>query len=142
MHHCQCVENGALCYADDGSGVAECFCGPEGSCSVRRSKSAADILERHNSWSPDYDEYSNLFADDLDDELFHVYGETPTYALVLKASEDNDFDWNHGVCLYADSFDGAEPELSPVTTLEGGIEQVRVVEALLNSAKTGKEVVL
>lgn len=71
-----------------------------------------------------------------------VYGETPTYALVLKASEDNDFDWNHGVCLYADSFDGAEPELSPVTTLEGGIEQVRVVEALLNSAKTGKEVVL
>lgn len=70
------------------------------------------------------------------------YGEEPTYALVLKASEGNDFDWNHGVCLYADSFDGEAPVLSPVTTLEGGIEQVRVVEALLTSAKTGKEIVL
>jgi predicted dehydrogenase len=70
-------------------------------------------------------------------------GESGAYALVMReADKGNAFDWNEGVCVYADSFENPEPELSPLTSLEGGIEQVRIVEALLVSAKEGREITL
>jgi predicted dehydrogenase len=70
------------------------------------------------------------------------YGDPPEYALYLRAGDENNFDWNHGVCIYADSFDGKEPELSPLTNLDGGVEQVKVVNALLRSAAEGREIVI
>lgn len=70
-------------------------------------------------------------------------GETGGYAVVMRECEgDNGFDWNSGICIYADSFGAEEDALSPLTTLEGGIDQVRVVEAILRSAKEGKEIIL
>lgn len=70
-------------------------------------------------------------------------GETGGYAVVMRECEgDNGFDWNSGVCLYADTFEKQEDALSPLTSLEGGIGQVRVVDALLRSAKEGREIVL
>lgn len=66
-----------------------------------------------------------------------------SYALELDPSmEGNNFDWGLASSLYADSFDGPEPELSPFTDLEGGIEQVRVVDALLRSSREGREILL
>ena len=70
-------------------------------------------------------------------------GESGAYALVMREVDPgNAFDWNHGICIYADSFDKGESALSPLTSLEGGIEQALVVDALLRSAKEGKEIVL
>lgn len=70
-------------------------------------------------------------------------GQTGGYAVVMRECDNgNGFDWNSGICIYADSFDGEEDPMSPLTTLEGGIEQVRVVEALLRSAKDGREILL
>ncbi len=57
----------------------------------------------------------------------------------LKAVEKNDFDWNSGVCIYADSFRERFEERVPLTNLMDGIRQVEVVEALLKSAKEGRE---
>jgi predicted dehydrogenase len=70
------------------------------------------------------------------------YNEPTEYSLDLRAVDGNDFDWNHGVCIYADSFDVPEPALSPLTDLNGGIEQVEVVDALLRSAEEGREISL
>ena len=70
-------------------------------------------------------------------------GESGGYAVVMReCDKGNGFDWNHGVCLYADSFEKEEDSLSPLTSLEKGIEQVVVVDALLRSAKEGREIVL
>lgn len=70
-------------------------------------------------------------------------GQTGGYAVVMREGDQgNGFDWNSGVCIYADSFDSDEDPMSPLTTLEGGIEQVRVVEALLRSAQEKKEIIL
>lgn len=64
------------------------------------------------------------------------------YRFDLKAEDGNDFDWNEGVCLYADSFiEKGEGKVS-ITDLEEGIRQVAVVEAILNSAREDKEVIL
>lgn len=70
-------------------------------------------------------------------------GETGGYAIVMRETDKgNDFDWNEGVCIYADSFENPEPELSPLTNLDMGIEQVIIVETLLESVKEGKEIYL
>lgn len=70
-------------------------------------------------------------------------GDSGGYAVVMRESDDgNGFDWNEGVCLYADSFEGKPDELSPITDLNGGIEQVMIVDALLRSAKEGREIEL
>jgi len=71
------------------------------------------------------------------------YGDTGGYAVVMREEDKgNAFDWNEGICFYADSFYDAEPKLSPLTSLEDGIEQVKIVEALHKSAKEGREIVL
>lgn len=69
------------------------------------------------------------------------YSETmQAFRFDLKAERENDFDWNSGVCIYADSFrEGLEGKVS-LTDLNDGIRQVEVVEALLKSAKEGREV--
>lgn len=64
------------------------------------------------------------------------------YRFDLKAQDKNDFDWNEGVCLYADSFMENGERKVPFTDLEEGIRQVAVVEAILNSAREDKEVIL
>ena len=70
-------------------------------------------------------------------------GETGGYAIVMReADKGNGFDWNEGICIFADSFDKPEPELSPLTSLEAGFEQVKIVEALFRSAREGTEVIL
>lgn len=59
-----------------------------------------------------------------------------SYALELSPDvEGNDFNWGDGSRVYADSFMEKNPQLSILTDLEGGIEQVRVVDALLRSAR-------
>jgi predicted dehydrogenase len=66
-----------------------------------------------------------------------------SHALELDPDvEGNNFDWGDASSRYVDSFGGTEPELSPFTDLAGGIEQVRVVDALLRSAKEGCEIKL
>ena len=68
-------------------------------------------------------------------------GDSGAYTIIMReADKGNTFDWNEGVCIYADSFGKSEPELSPLTSLDAGIEQVKIVEALLKSAKEGKEI--
>lgn len=62
------------------------------------------------------------------------------YALLLDAESGNNFDWNMGVCHYADSFIGKDATSVEMTDLAGGLSQVAVVDAILRSAKTGKEV--
>lgn len=70
-------------------------------------------------------------------------GESGAYAVIMRECDaGNGFDWNSGICLYADTFDGEEDPLSPITSLEGGIEQVRIVDALLRSAKERREIEL
>ncbi len=58
----------------------------------------------------------------------------------LTAGQENDFDWNAGVCIYADSFRKDFEENVPLTDLNDGIRQVQVVEALIKSAKENREV--
>lgn len=66
-----------------------------------------------------------------------------SYALEMhRSTPGNEFDWGSASSLYADSFGADEPALSPFTGLADGIEQVRVVEALLRSAKEGKIIML
>ena len=62
------------------------------------------------------------------------------YALLLDTANGNDFDWNMGVCHYADSFLGTADTPVEMTDLKGGLQQVAVVDAILRSAKEGKEV--
>ncbi len=62
------------------------------------------------------------------------------FGIELYQQGGNTFDWNHGICLYADSFLGAEYPDSPLTSLEGGVRQVMVVDAILRSARTGSEI--
>jgi len=62
------------------------------------------------------------------------------YALLLYTGNGNDFDWNMGICHYADSFLGKDNTSVEMTDLDGGLNQVAVVDAILRSAKTGKEV--
>ena len=64
------------------------------------------------------------------------------YRFDLKAEDKNDFAWNEGVCLYADSFMNDTEGGIPITDLEEGIRQVAVVEAILDSAREGREVIL
>lgn len=69
----------------------------------------------------------------------------PVESYALELSPDvgaNDFDWGSASSLFADSFDGPEPGLSPFTDLAGGIEQVRVVDALLRSWRENREIEL
>ena len=69
--------------------------------------------------------------------------ETDRYAIVMnEEGQGNAFNWNEGICIYADSFDNPEPELTPLTSLMEGFEQVRVVEALYQSAREEREIVL
>lgn len=71
------------------------------------------------------------------------FGKNGAFAVRLKAAESgNDFDWNSAICIYADSFlDGEDPRF-PLTSLEMGIEQVRVVEAIVHSAKENRKIIL
>lgn len=70
-------------------------------------------------------------------------GDSGGWAIIMREAEaGNGFDWNEGVCLYADSFESAPDPLSPITGLDGGIEQVLIVDALLRSAKEVREIAL
>lgn len=70
-------------------------------------------------------------------------GETGGYAIVMReVDKGNSFDWNEGICIYADCFENPEPELAPLTSLDTGIEQVIIVENLLKSVKEEKEICL
>ena len=70
-------------------------------------------------------------------------GETGGYSIVMREADGgNGFDWDDGICVYADSFDKPEPALAPLTSLMDGFEQVKVVEALYKSAREGREVTL
>ena len=70
-----------------------------------------------------------------------AYDEGKSFALeLLAATKGNDFDWNMGVCRYVDSFLGQEDPLSPATSLDGGMRQVAVVDAILRSVKAGREI--
>lgn len=62
-----------------------------------------------------------------------------SYALEFSPDVDgNDFNWGDGSRVYADSFMGKDSQLSILTDLDGGIAQVRVVDALLRSAREEK----
>ena len=63
-------------------------------------------------------------------------------SLELYADEDegNVFDWYSGIGRYVDAMLGESNEMHRVTNIMGGYYQVKVVDALLKSISTGREV--
>ena len=61
-------------------------------------------------------------------------------SLELYAEEGNDFIWDNGIGHYIDAILGEKNEMHLITDIMGGYYQVKVVDAILKSILTGKEV--
>ncbi len=67
-------------------------------------------------------------------------GELSKYAMEIDADENSEFEWNDGLLKYVDAIWDTQYSSYNITNAQGGLKQVKVIDAILKSINENREI--